>query len=107
MAMDCTYRLRIPHVAGQLAKVASRISEYGGLIGDVSTLAIARHEAIREICRPGAVESLFAVASSKREGFAAWSLLFYALWHRRHIEGATLPPDLFAAASPVGSAAKR
>ncbi len=25
MAMDCTYRLRIPHVAGQLAKVATRI----------------------------------------------------------------------------------
>src|ERR1700722_6081569 len=49
MAMDCTYRLRIPHVSGQLAKVATRISEYGGLIGDVSTLAIARHEAIREI----------------------------------------------------------
>src|ERR1700729_293234 len=49
MAIDCTYRLRIPHVAGQLAKVATQISEYGGLIGDVSTLAIARHEAIREI----------------------------------------------------------
>jgi malate dehydrogenase (oxaloacetate-decarboxylating) len=49
MAMDCTYRLRIPHVAGQLAKVATRISEFGGLIGDVSTIAIARHEAIREI----------------------------------------------------------
>ena len=47
--MDCTYRLRIPHVAGQLAKVATRISEYGGLIGDVSTIAIARHEALREI----------------------------------------------------------
>lgn len=49
MAMDCTYRLRIPHVAGQLAKVSTRICEYGGLIGDVSTIAIARHEAIREI----------------------------------------------------------
>jgi malate dehydrogenase (oxaloacetate-decarboxylating) len=49
MAMDCTYRLRIPHVAGQLAKVSTRIFEYGGLIGDVSTIAIARHEAIREI----------------------------------------------------------
>ena len=47
--MDCTYRLRIPHVAGQLAKVSTRICEYGGLIGDVSTIAIARHEAIREI----------------------------------------------------------
>jgi hypothetical protein len=30
MAMDCTYRLRIPHHSGQLAKVATRISEYGG-----------------------------------------------------------------------------
>ena len=28
MAMDCTYRLRIPHHSGQLAKVATRISEY-------------------------------------------------------------------------------
>lgn len=49
MPMDCTYRLRIPHQAGQLAKVATRISELGGLIGDVSTITVARHEAIREI----------------------------------------------------------
>ena len=47
--MDCTYRLRIPHRAGQLAKVSTRISEFGGLIGDVSTIAIAKHEALREI----------------------------------------------------------
>jgi malate dehydrogenase (oxaloacetate-decarboxylating) len=49
MAMDCTYRLRIPHTAGQLAKVASRIAEHGGLIGDVKTISVARHEALREI----------------------------------------------------------
>ncbi|HET9123322.1 MAG TPA: NAD(P)-dependent oxidoreductase [Solirubrobacteraceae bacterium] len=47
--MDVTYRLRIPHRAGQLAKVSTRISEYGGLIGDVSTITIAKHEALREI----------------------------------------------------------
>jgi malate dehydrogenase (oxaloacetate-decarboxylating) len=47
--MDVTYRLRIPHRAGQLAKVSTRISEYGGLIGDVTTIAIAKHEALREI----------------------------------------------------------
>jgi malate dehydrogenase (oxaloacetate-decarboxylating) len=47
--MDCTYRLRIPHTAGQLAKVASTIAERGGLIGDVRTITIARHEALREI----------------------------------------------------------
>jgi malate dehydrogenase (oxaloacetate-decarboxylating) len=47
--MDCTYRLRIPHQAGQLATVATRISELGGLIGDVRTITVARLEAIREI----------------------------------------------------------
>jgi malate dehydrogenase (oxaloacetate-decarboxylating) len=49
MAMDCTYRLRIPHHPGQLAAVASRISEFGGLIGDVKTIAVARRESLREI----------------------------------------------------------
>jgi malate dehydrogenase (oxaloacetate-decarboxylating) len=49
MAMDCTYRLRIPHHAGQLAKVATRISEYDGLIGDVTTIAVARNESLRDI----------------------------------------------------------
>jgi malate dehydrogenase (oxaloacetate-decarboxylating) len=49
MAMDCTYRLRIPHTAGQLAAVATRIAEHGGLIGDVKTISVARHEALREI----------------------------------------------------------
>ena len=49
MSMDCTYRLRIPHQAGQLAKVATRISETGGLIGDVHTITVARLAAIREI----------------------------------------------------------
>src|SRR4051794_36553677 len=49
MAMDCTYRLRIPHTSGQLAKVAATIAEQGGLIGDVTTIAIARREALREI----------------------------------------------------------
>lgn len=47
--MDCTYRLRIPHVAGQLAKVAGKIAEHGGLIGDVETISVAKHEALREI----------------------------------------------------------
>src|SRR5881227_2289475 len=47
--MDCTYRLRIPHTAGQLAKVAGTIAKQGGLIGDVRTISVARHEALREI----------------------------------------------------------
>ncbi|HEY2320573.1 MAG TPA: malic enzyme-like NAD(P)-binding protein [Solirubrobacteraceae bacterium] len=47
--MDCTYRLRIPHQSGQLAKVATCIAEHRGLIGDVTTIAVARREALREI----------------------------------------------------------
>jgi asparagine synthase (glutamine-hydrolysing) len=40
---------------------------------------------------PDRVEALFKAASGKREGMAAWLLLFYALWHRAHIEH--LPVD--------------
>jgi asparagine synthase (glutamine-hydrolysing) len=58
---------------------------------------VARSPAVREICRPEAVETLFASAAQKRAGRAAWNLLFYALWHRRHIERADLPPDTLAA----------
>jgi malate dehydrogenase (oxaloacetate-decarboxylating) len=47
--MDCTYRLRIPHHPGQLANVATCIAEHDGLIGDVTTIAIARSESLREI----------------------------------------------------------
>ncbi len=58
---------------------------------------VARSPAVRELCRPDAVENLFAAAGQKRAGRAAWNLLFYALWHRHHIERAPLPPDTAAA----------
>jgi hypothetical protein len=32
-------------------------------------------------------------------GFAAWHLLFYALWHRRHIESRWSEGDVFEALS--------
>ncbi|MFZ9415967.1 MAG: asparagine synthase (glutamine-hydrolyzing) [Alphaproteobacteria bacterium] len=50
---------------------------------------VARQPAIARLARPGAVEKLFA-RGGKREGFAAWTLLFLALWHRRHV--LDLPP---------------
>jgi len=52
--------------------------------------------------RADTVYSLFAVGSGhpfatagKKQGQAAWNLLFFALWHRAHILG--LPPagDVF------------
>jgi len=49
MPMDCTYRLRIPHRAGRLAEVAKLIADLGGLIGEITTISVAKHEALREI----------------------------------------------------------
>jgi asparagine synthase (glutamine-hydrolysing) len=43
---------------------------------------VARQPCIEALCQPGTVEPLFA-----KGHFAAWSLLFFALWHRIHIEG--------------------
>jgi asparagine synthase (glutamine-hydrolysing) len=58
---------------------------------------VAHSPAVREICRPDAVENMFAAAGQRRAGRASWTLLFYALWHRHHIERRTLPPDTLAA----------
>jgi asparagine synthase (glutamine-hydrolysing) len=78
---------------GFTVPVARWISERGDKIGRL----VARSAAVQEICRPDAVERLFAAASHKRAGRASWNLLFYALWHRRHIERTSLPPDTLAA----------
>ncbi|HZS82840.1 MAG TPA: asparagine synthase (glutamine-hydrolyzing) [Stellaceae bacterium] len=58
---------------------------------------VAAQPGIRELCLPGAVEKLFAHIEGKRRGFAAWTLLFYALWHRHHILRRPPVPDVFAA----------
>ena len=56
---------------------------------------VAARPCIQEICRPGSVETLFK-AGGKKAGFAAWSLLFYALWHHVHIEGKAPQGDVFS-----------
>lgn len=48
---------------------------------------VAAQPGVEEIARPEKVVALFRAAAGKREGFAAWHLLFHALWHRRHVEG--------------------
>jgi asparagine synthase (glutamine-hydrolysing) len=52
---------------------------------------MAAQPGIAEACDPGAVTSLFnglGDGNDKRLGQAAWTLLYFALWHRRHILGA-------------------
>jgi malate dehydrogenase (oxaloacetate-decarboxylating) len=48
-SFDCTYRLRIPHWPGHLAKVAGAIAEGEGLIGDVDTINLVKKASVREI----------------------------------------------------------
>jgi len=66
--------------------IAGRGKPLGGLV--------ARQPGIAEICEPGRVEALFQ-ASGKHAGFAAWTLLFYALWHRAHLLGRPAGGDAF------------
>jgi malate dehydrogenase (oxaloacetate-decarboxylating) len=47
--LDCTFRVQIPHKAGQLALICAEIAETRGLIGDVVTISLGREQSIREI----------------------------------------------------------
>ncbi|HYI85406.1 MAG TPA: asparagine synthetase B, partial [Acetobacteraceae bacterium] len=59
---------------------------------------VAAQAGVAEIARPDRVAALFRHASGeKHRGFAAWHLLFYALWHRRHVEGRRPEGDVFEA----------
>jgi malate dehydrogenase (oxaloacetate-decarboxylating) len=49
LPLDYTYRIRLPHRTGQLARVAGTIAEGAGLIGDVTTINVGRESSIREI----------------------------------------------------------
>ncbi|MDP8951135.1 MAG: NAD-dependent malic enzyme [Actinomycetota bacterium] len=49
MAIDYTYRIRLPHRPGQLSRVAGAIGSGDGLIGDVATINLGRDASIREI----------------------------------------------------------
>ena len=56
---------------------------------------VAAQPGVAELAETGKVEALFRKAEEGRAGFAAWLLLFYALWHRRHIMGLQPAGDVF------------
>jgi malate dehydrogenase (oxaloacetate-decarboxylating) len=49
LPLDYTYRIKVPHRTGQLAKVAGTIADGDGLIGDVTTINVGREASVREI----------------------------------------------------------
>ena len=71
--------------------IKGRGSELGKLV--------AMQPGIQEIAHPDRVEALFGDIRRWRHGFACWKLLFYALWHRRHILGLEPVGDVFATLS--------
>ncbi len=71
--------------------IKGRGSELGKLV--------AAQPGIQEIAHPDRVEALFGNIYRWRHGFACWKLLFYALWHRRHILGLEPVGDVFATLS--------
>ena len=65
---------------GFTVPVGEWIASQGQRIGQL----VARQAGIVEKCEPSVVEALFD-APGKRERFAAWTLLFFALWHQQHV----------------------
>ena len=68
---------------GFTVPIGAWIAGQGARLGPL----VAASAGVAEIARPDRVVSLFRDASGRRQGFAAWTLLFYALWYRVHVEG--------------------
>lgn len=80
--------------------VAEWIARRGDRLGPL----VAATPGIQRIARPDAVVNLFRLGGRKA-GFATWVLLFYALWHRRHVLGLAPEGDIFAALDDAARAA--
>jgi len=58
---------------------------------------VAAQPGVAEVARPERVVALFRTADQRGHGPAAWTLLFYALWHQRHMLGRPVDGDVFEA----------
>ena len=78
---------------GFTVPVGAWISGRGAALGPL----VAAQPGIAEICDKDAVVRLFGAGAE--QGKAQWTLLFYALWHQRHIMDGNADGDVFAALS--------
>ena len=76
---------------GFTVPVGTWIKRQGSRLGPL----VAANPGVAEIAHPDRVEALFRDIRRWRHGFACWKLLFYALWHRRHIQGLQPVGDVF------------
>jgi asparagine synthase (glutamine-hydrolysing) len=76
---------------GFTVPVGAWIAGQGARLGPL----VAAQAGVMEIASPDRVTALFRGAG-RHDGFAAWTLLFYALWHRVHIEDRAMDGDVFA-----------
>ncbi len=65
------------------------------LTGDRLAPLVARQEGVAEVASAESVARLFRNAAGRRAQHAAWTLLFYALWHRTHVLGRAPAGDVF------------
>nr|WP_298798548.1 asparagine synthase (glutamine-hydrolyzing) [uncultured Acetobacter sp.] len=76
---------------GFTVPIGTWIAEDGARLGQL----VAQQDCIQEIAKPEQVRALFLAAAGRKTGPAAWTLLFYALWHRTHIRGLAPAGDVF------------
>jgi asparagine synthase (glutamine-hydrolysing) len=75
---------------GFTVPVGEWISRRGATLGPL----VAASPPIAEACHPDRVTALYK-SPQKRAQLAGWVLLFYALWHRRHIQQKMPEGDVF------------
>lgn len=75
---------------GFTVPVGAWIAEKGQVVGEL----VAAQDCIQALCEPQRVKDLFGDTDA-RAGKAAWTLLFYALWHKAHMEGQDMSGDVF------------
>ncbi|MBV8574692.1 MAG: asparagine synthase (glutamine-hydrolyzing) [Acetobacteraceae bacterium] len=76
---------------GFTVPIGAWIAARGARLGSL----VAAQEGVAEVAKPDRVTALFRHAAGRHEGFGAWMLLFYALWHRRHVQGLKPAGDVF------------
>ncbi|MCR4378735.1 MAG: asparagine synthase (glutamine-hydrolyzing) [Rhodospirillales bacterium] len=75
---------------GFTVPVGEWIIDKGKIAGEL----VAAQECIQAVCDPLRVKAVFC-ANDGRAAKAAWTLLFYALWHKAHIEGGDMSGGVF------------